>query len=95
MSPVYQQLTEVREKLQLLLDRHDDALKRVQQLSRENEKLKAQLSQANTETATLHQQIDAIRIGSMPMDADAKKDLEKRINLYLKEIDKCMALLKT
>jgi len=95
MSPLYSQLIQVREKLQLLLSRHEDAVKKIQQLSRENEKLKQQLAQSQEKTATLSEQVDALRIGSLALDADSKKELEKRINLYLKEIDKCMALLKT
>jgi chromosome segregation ATPase len=95
MSPLYSQLIQVHEKLQMLLGRHDDAVKKIQQLSRENEKLKQQLAQSQEKTATLGEQVDALRIGSLALDADSKKELEKRINLYLKEIDKCMALLKT
>lgn len=95
MSPLYSQLIQVRDKLQLLLGRHDDAVKKIQQLSRENEKLKNQLAQSQEKAATLNEQVDALRIGSLAMDADARKELEKRINIYLKEIDKCMALLKT
>ena len=95
MSPLYSQLIQVREKLQLLLGRHEEAVKTIQQLTRENEKLKHQLAQSQEKTILLNEQIDALRIGSLAMDAESKKELEKRINIYLKEIDKCMALLKT
>jgi hypothetical protein len=53
------------------------------------EMLKSQTEQANQ----LHQKVDALKISTNGLEEHTKKDLEKRINSYLKDIDKCLALL--
>ena len=85
----------IQEKLQLLL-------KQQQLLQKENDKLKKELekaNQSNTEKEqnlqTLHQQIDVLKMGSGNLDEIEKAALGKRIDTYLKEIDKCLALLNT
>jgi predicted nucleic acid-binding Zn-ribbon protein len=85
----------IQEKLQLLL-------KQQQLLQNENDKLKKELekvNQLNSEKEqtlqALHHQMDALKLGSGNLDAAEKAALGKRIDAYLKEIDKCLALLNT
>ncbi len=90
-----EQLIQVREKLQLLLKQHSMALKEIQQLTSENNRLRQQLQERNLHTSQLNEKMDAINISSMVISEESKKELEKKINNYLKEIDTCLALLKT
>jgi regulator of replication initiation timing len=85
----------IQEKLQHLLKQHHA-------LQRENVKLKKDLEKAqqlqNDQQQTilmLKQQVDVLHIGSQSLDETDKLAFSKRIDTYLKEIDKCLALLNT
>lgn len=79
--------------MQLLLKQHaalqkeNDRLK--QDLLRAEEKISAQ--QKNTEE--LKQQVSVLKLNAGEMTPADKKEFEKRINTYLKEIDRCIAML--
>ncbi len=92
---MHEQLVRVREKLQQLLKQHHNALKEIQQLTRENQGLKKQLEEGKLQTSRLNTKVDALQISTITTSAESKKELEQRINGYLKEIDKCLNLLKT
>ncbi len=79
--------------MQLLLKQHaalqkeNDRLK--QDLLQATEKISAQ--QKNTEE--LKQQVSVLKLNAGEMTPADKKEFEKRINTYLKEIDRCIAML--
>ncbi len=88
-----QQFTAINDKLQLLLR----ALGRLQ---KENERLKSDLEQAKQKELTakqnieeLQQQSSILKLASGEMSDKDKKNFEKKINQYIKEIDKCIAFL--
>ncbi len=90
---VDQQFTAINDKLQLLLR----ALGRLQ---KENERLKSDLEQAKQKELTakqnieeLQQQSSILKLASGEMNDKDKKNFEKKINQYIKEIDKCIAFL--
>ncbi len=90
---VDQQFTAINDKLQLLLR----ALGRLQ---KENERLKSILEQAKQKELTakqnieeLQQQSSILKLASGEMSDKDKKNFEKKINQYIKEIDKCIAFL--
>ncbi len=85
----------LQDKLQLLL-------KQMGTLQRENAKLIRDLERSIQVTdekeqalQALKQQVDVLKLGSGGLDLSEKEALGKRIDIYLKEIDKCMALLNT
>lgn len=87
------QFNTINEKLQLLLKQH-------QRLKKENERLRGELvaqkqkdQQAQQTIQELHQQIDILKLASGDMSEKDKKEFERKINLYVKEIDKCIAFL--
>ena len=88
-----QQFNIINEKLQQLL-------KQQARLKKENERLRLEL-QSFTEKETnyqqkideLSQQISILKLGAGDMNEKDKKDFERKINLYIKEIDKCIAFL--
>ena len=87
------QLKRVYEKFQQLIKLH-------QGLQKENEKLKADFKKMSMRCEALSQEADKFRqqteilkLSGSDMDEKEKKDLEKRLNQYVREIDRCIALL--
>ncbi len=90
---VDQQFTAINDKLQLLL-------RAMNRLQKENERLKSDLEHAKqTELTTkqnieeLQQQSSILKLASGEMNDKDKKNFEKKINQYIREIDKCIAFL--
>lgn len=93
MNTTEEQLTRIQDKLQQLLKQHSAA-------RRENEKLKAELGMAQEKLSLqqlyldeLRQQVSILKLNAGGMNDRDKKEIEKKINSYLKEIDRCIALL--
>ncbi|PZP50175.1 MAG: hypothetical protein DI598_06160 [Pseudopedobacter saltans] len=91
--PTEEQISVIEEKLQALLVRF-------KRLQKENANLKAELHDASTKLAislkeneSLHQKLDVSNIGVSNWTPAEKQNLQKRIDGYLKDIDKCMELL--
>jgi len=90
---VDQQFNTINEKLQLLLKQHH-------RLHKENERLRTELvASTNKEMETqrrmeeLQQQISILKVASGDMSEKDKKEFEKKINQYIREIDKCISFL--
>ncbi len=93
MSTTEEQLKRIQDKLQQLL-------KQQATVRKENEKLKEELGAAREKLAAqqkntdeLKQQVSVLKMNAGGMNEMDKKELEKKINSYLKEIDRCIALL--
>ena len=93
MNPFEQQLKRVNEKLQQFLRQY-------QSLQKENEKLKQDIqlmtsryNALNDQTEKLEQQTEILKLSKGEMSETEKKAFEKRLNQYVKEIDRCIALL--
>ncbi len=93
MSNTEQHLKRIQDKLQQLLKQYSTVQK-------ENNKLKEQLVSANQKTTAqqknmdeLKQQVSILKLNAGEMSETDKKEFEKRINSYVKEIDRCIALL--
>ena len=93
MKTTEQHLKIIQDKLQQLLKEHSA-------LQKENSKLKDDLLSTRTKNNEqqknldeLKQQVSILKISSGDMSENDKKEFEKRINSYLKEIDRCIALL--
>jgi hypothetical protein len=93
MNPLDQHIQRINEKLQLLL-------KQQQLLQKENEKLKKELlalKQDQQERLSmvdaLEQKIIILKSASNNMTAEDKKLLEKKLNQYVKAIDRCIGMM--
>ena len=69
-------------------------------LQKENSRLFEELKMATQKTSAqqknveeLKQQVSVLKLNTGEMSEADKKEFEKRINNYLKEIDRCIALL--
>jgi cell division septum initiation protein DivIVA len=88
-----EQIQRIETKVQQLVKLYLQAQKENQQLQKENYKLKEQLAAKGHLENQLQQKVDALKMNRGSMDEGTKKELEKRINIYLKDIDKCLAML--
>ena len=93
MNPLEQHIQRIGEKLQLLL-------KQYRALQKDNEKLKTELqdirglqTEKNRQMEDLEQKVAILKTATNNMSEDDKKDLEKRLNHFIKEIDRCVSLL--
>ena len=88
-----EQFKRVSEKLQELVKKYD-------QLKKENERLKGEVIPAKErelgfleQISNLEQKVMVLKAGTGKMDESDRKELDKRIHTYLKEIDKCISML--
>lgn len=93
METTADQIKRIEEKIQLLLKDYALSQKEVQRLQKENQKLQEELGIQSNKVKLLEQKADASKLNVSGLSEKSKKDLEKRINTYLKDIDKCLALL--
>ncbi len=93
MSELEKKIIRIQEKLQQLMKQHLF-------LQKENLQLKKELTAVNSKglinqqsMETLKQQVEVLKITSGNWDEVDKLKFEKRINTYLKEIDRCITYL--
>jgi hypothetical protein len=89
------QIKSIQDKLQHLLRQQAVLHKENQRLKKELEKATGINEEKQALVQALQQQMDVLKLGSGTMDEAEKNALGKRIDVYLKEIDKCLALLNT
>ena len=90
---VDQQFNTINEKLQLLL-------KQLSRVQKDNEKLREALDSAQKSEAAaqqrigeLQQQVMILKTATGELGEKDKKEFEKKISQYIREIDKCIAFL--
>jgi regulator of replication initiation timing len=88
-----QQLKRIQDKLQQLLKQQTLLLKENERLTLENKELKEKLGKQQDEAETLEQRIAALKMATGSLNDKEKKELEKRMNGYIKEIDRCISML--
>lgn len=93
MSAGEEQIKRIHEKLQQLLKQHATLQKENQSLRDELEATQKQISQYQGTTENLKQQISILQLGSSQMSEEDKKEFEKKINTYIREIDRAIAML--
>jgi chromosome segregation ATPase len=93
MNPIDQQFNTLNEKLQQLL-------KHVGHLQKENQQLRAELRKAHeaetsayAEVQELKQQAAILKFAASDMNEKDKKEFERTISRYIRQLDKCIAYL--
>ena len=93
MSDLENQLKRIQEKLQLVIKQSSTLQKENQRLKEELEKCNRHGVEQQKKMEDLKQQVEILKISSGEWDENDKKQFEKRINGYIKEIDRCISLL--
>jgi len=83
----------IQEKLERLLKQYNDLQKENNLLKKDIDRASRQATVNQQTIETLKQQVEVLKISSGNWDENDKKEFEKRVNHYIKEIDKCIALL--
>lgn len=93
MTNLDQHIQSLQQKMQLLA-------KKQQQLEKENQQLKAELDllkknkfEQKQEFEILEMQNAILKASQQQLDEQEKKELEKKLTRFIKEIDRCIALL--
>ena len=93
MNPLEQHIQRINEKLQNLL-------KQYRFLQKDNEKLRKELAdvrglhtERSKQIEELEQKVTILKTATSNMSKEDKKELEKKLNHYIKEIDRCITVL--
>lgn len=89
------QIKNIQDKLQQLLRQQALLQKENQKLKKDLEKMMLDNGEKEQSLQAIRQQVDVIKMGSGNLNDAEKIALGKRVDGYLKEIDKCLALLNT
>lgn len=95
MAELDVQLQNIHNKLQQLLKKHLQLQKENEQLKNELNKQQQLLAEKNQQLSELQEKADILKLGVSGLNDQDKKDLERRIDSYLREIEKCLSLLNT
>jgi exoribonuclease R len=93
MTESEQHLKRIQDKVQQLLKQHIALQKENQSLKQELESLCKETSTFRENADSLKQQVEILKYSNGEMEEEDKKQFEKRINTYLKEIDRCITML--
>jgi hypothetical protein len=93
MSNEEQSLQRINDKLQQVAQRYQSLQKENLQLTREIRVLKEREEAREKKVIDLELKMAAIKTATGRLDESEKKEIDKRLNHYIREIDRCIALL--
>lgn len=83
-----------QEKLQAMLKKFVVIQKENSNLKQDLEKCKKNLAEKEIQVEVLQQKVDILHMTSISMDETSRKELNKRIQTYIDDIEKCIQSLK-
>lgn len=93
MPDLNDHIASVNNKLQLLLKQYDHLLKENDQQQQLINTLQQDQQHTKEQLETLQQQNLVLKASVTDMSPADKKELEQKLNQYIKNIDKCISLL--
>ncbi|MGE5521221.1 MAG: hypothetical protein ACM3VS_14960 [Candidatus Dadabacteria bacterium] len=90
---VDQRFNSLNDKLQQLLRQYSRIQKENERLNQELAIAQSKVSAAHSNIEQLQQQISILKVSYGEMSEKDKKEFEKRINQYIREVDRCIAFL--
>lgn len=88
------------DQLKRINDKLQELVKKYESLQKENQRLRAELIPAKQREVAFMEQIENLeqklmvfKAGTGRMDEAEKKELDKKLHTYLKEIDRCISML--
>jgi len=88
-----EQIKNIRQKLQLLVKKYQQLQQENASLKETNEELKGKSTQQNLTIENLSHKNTVANIQLSELAPDEKAAIKKKIDHYLKEIDKCIAAI--
>ncbi len=93
MADATAQLKRIQEKMQLLLRNYQLTQKEIERLKEELENANKQMANFQENVDSLKQQVSILKLNAGEMNEADKKEFEKKLNQYIREIDRCIAML--
>jgi cell shape-determining protein MreC len=93
MNPVEQHIQRINEKIQQLLKQYRASQKENEKLRKELADIKSLHAERSQLMDALEQKVAILKTATNNMNGADKKELEKRLNHYIKEIDRCIGML--
>jgi chromosome segregation ATPase len=93
MNPLEDHIQRISEKMQQLLRQYQLQQKENERLKKELQQVKELESARARQLEELEQKVAVLKTATNNMSDADKKGLEKRLNHYLKEIDRCIEML--
>ncbi len=93
MGDLDQHIKRINSKLQQLLKNYQQLQKDNQRQTVLIEELKKTKETNTTQIATLKEQLGILKAATGKMNETDKKEFEKNINRYIRDIDKCISIL--
>ena len=95
IKELIQKLEYIQIRIENIQNSYETASKENSDLVKENNALKLLLEEKNRELVELKEQIKIVKLAQnfTNEDNEGKKELKKKINHYIKEIDKCIDIL--
>ena len=93
MKTIEEHIDFINSKLQVLLKKYASLQKENASLRSEVEHYKEKQLQSLQKIDSLETQANILKTSEGSMNEDEKKNFEKKINQYIKDVDKCIAML--
>ena len=93
MNTLDTQIKTINDKLQQLLKKSTSLQKENEDLYRELSTLKEKEKEYKSTIDAINQKVNILKAATGNMNVADQKELEKRINHYVKDIDKCIGML--
>jgi phage shock protein A len=85
---------QLRNKVEKLVNLHEKLMQEYQQLKTQQEQLKSQIHSQQQQISELEEKNRVIRLGQMVSGSDQNtREIKLKINEYIREIDRCLALI--
>ncbi|MBY0534600.1 MAG: hypothetical protein K2P88_02020 [Chitinophagaceae bacterium] len=88
-----QQLKRIQEKMQQLIKKNALLQKDLEKKNEEIRELKQQISEGLQYNEALQQKVSALSLASGALNEEEKKEMERKMNHYIKQIDRCITML--
>jgi chromosome segregation ATPase len=93
MSETHEHIERIQQKLHLLLRQWNALRREFDKLQKENALLRQQAAGYQETISQLNRQVEVMQVTASTLTESDKKAMEKKINSYIREIDRCIALL--
>ena len=88
-----EQLSRITQKIQHLVRKHEAVVKENEKLKRDAELLRLKMEEQTQKITNLEQSVAVLKTLPRDLSVVERKELEKRLNQYIREIERCITML--
>lgn len=92
-DPLKLKLNSVVDRINILLEKHLELMGENRELKQENGELQGKIKEYQAKIGELDHQLKMLKLAKQADFSDDKTDLKLKVNEYIREIDKCIAML--